>query len=530
MRPVYVLLVLSAAIAASAQQHSYAISGQVILDNGAPVGNAEINISLHGFDEVLDPVLTDSQGRFSFTGLPAGQFILSAHRNDLGFFFYGQYPQPGVVTEVDLNARYPHKDVIFRIERHAIIEGFVRGHNGNPLPSTQVYSKRRGWVGGKSVTIIDSNVFTDQAGHFRLSVHAGKLQVCASSQSGAESVTPVGYATFGQPPDEVYTESCQPSGLLEALPAQNINLDFTLTSRDPVEVSGTFINAPPNASFGVQINARDTTTFFLSRNAQVTADTHSFRFTNVLPGQYWLSAQMSFNENGLNQWLVARQALNVGPSGVSGLTLTLAPPLRINVVIHAPKTADSFNVGLNDLSQSNMMPDMAQHEPDGTLQIHLPYPGKYRLATRSKSASPACPVAARFGDVDALESALDIPAGSQQTLEVTATDQCGALKVKVIDEAGKPAPGSRILLLLTGTPDDPGDVAYEFAEADGSFEYLGLRPGQYSLWSWDESDEWNGAIDDLSSMAKWRTVVTVKAGAKTTVDLPRMRARNEERR
>lgn len=61
MRPVYVFLLLSAAIAASAQEHTYAISGQVILDNGARVGNAEINISYHGYDEVLDPVLTDSR-------------------------------------------------------------------------------------------------------------------------------------------------------------------------------------------------------------------------------------------------------------------------------------------------------------------------------------------------------------------------------------------------------------------------------------------------------------------------------------
>jgi len=523
VRPVYVLLVLSAAIAASAQQHSYAISGQVILDNGAPVGNAEINISLHGFDEVLDPVLTDSQGRFSFTSLPAGQFILSAQRNDLGFFFYGQYPQPGVVTEVDLNARYPHKEVVFRIERPAIVEGFVRGPQGNPLPAVQVYSKRRAWVGGKSVTIVDRNVSSDQAGHYRLSVHRGKLRICASLLSGAESVIPIGYATFGEPPREVYTESCQPASPLEALPTQKINLNFVLTSKAPVAVTGTVINGPPNINgYSVRLNARDETNIFLPRVGVETPDTHTFRFANVLPGQYWLSAEVSFNENGVSQSLVARQALNVEPSGASDLKLTLAPPPRINVVIHAPKTADPFDVGLNDLSQPNMTPFMAQHEPDGDLQIHLRYPGKYRLATRSKSDSPACPVAARFGDVDALESDLEIPSGSKQTLEVTATDRCGALKVKVINEAGKPAPGSRILLLLTGTPDDPGDVSYEFAEADGSFEYLGLRPGQYSLWSWDESDEWNGAVEDLSSMAKWRTVVTVKAGEKTVIDLPRM--------
>jgi uncharacterized GH25 family protein len=57
--------------AAIAQQRAYSLTGQVVFDDGAPVANAEIELSTSSsWEEAADPVLTDAQGRFAFAGLP----------------------------------------------------------------------------------------------------------------------------------------------------------------------------------------------------------------------------------------------------------------------------------------------------------------------------------------------------------------------------------------------------------------------------------------------------------------------------
>ncbi len=524
MRTVAGLLLLLSALGLSAQEHTYAISGQVILDNGVAVPNAEVGVTHHGWDEVTDPVLTDAQGRFSFSGLPAGQFVLTAHRNDLGSFFYGQSPQPGIVIGVELNERHPQADVNFRIDRPAVIEGVVRSYDGNPLSSVQVYGKRRALANGKSVPIVEGVAFADETGHYRLSVHRGRYRFCASAQAGLDSVVPVGYATFGQQSQEVYGESCQPVGPIAVNPGQKIAFDLTLATRSGVEVAGTVTNAPPNSGSMVQLIPREAGG--LAINGAVDGSNQTFQMKNVPPGQYWLTAQAAVSENGTALMLLGRQPLIVGPGGASGVELKLNAPPVVNVVIHVPKNVTGLEVGLRDLSQPNGQPIMAQHQGDGSLRIPLPFPGRYRLVTRSSG----CPVSATFGNVDALASAIDVPGGSTETLEATVTDQCGLIKGKVINEAGKAVPLARMLILLSGTPQDPGDLIQESAEKDGTFEFNGLRPGPYLLWAWDELDEWNGFVEDLASMVQWQTAVTVKAGETTSVDLPQLRALAKERK
>ncbi len=143
VRFVHGLLLLTALAAAFGQQRSYSFTGQLVLDNGSPVANAEIEVTTTSWQEVADPVLTDAQGHFAVTGLPEGTYIVSAHRNDLGTFHWGQRPQPWLMSGINLNQKSPHPEIVFRIERLGTIVGTVRDAAGNPLPNMQVTAARR---------------------------------------------------------------------------------------------------------------------------------------------------------------------------------------------------------------------------------------------------------------------------------------------------------------------------------------------------------------------------------------------------
>ncbi len=525
VRFVHALLFLSAFAAAFGQQRSYSFTGQLVLDNGSPVANAEIEVTTTSWQEVADPVLTDAQGHFAFTGLPKGTYIVAAHRNDLGTFHWGQRPQPWLMSAVNLNEKSPHQEIVFRIERLGTIAGTVRDAAGNPLPNMQVTAARRSWGNGKAAMQTTGNGMTDDLGRFRIpSVTRGRYRICATSPQGGMPAAPVGYATFGQNSPEVYAESCQPSAgskdLVEITPGKKVELDLVLSPRSVVEVSGRVTNPPEGQVVMAQLHPVEQSAGTRDYFVQASGETHTFQIQNVVPGRYWASAQASVTDNGVQTPLAARVQLTVGDSPVGDVELTLEPLPAIHVVLHAPKDAGAISVGLRDVDEPFGMATDAQKETDGSLRIALQHSGRYWLVTRT----PLCLTAARMGKADALDHALEIAPGMKGTLDVTFSDRCGEIEATVIDQAGKPVPKARTLILISGTLEDPGDLDLGTASDDGVMSYNGMTPGQYSLWAWNEADEWNGDIEDLAALKTRQTVIKIEAGEKAKVQVPLLNA------
>lgn len=186
VRLVHALLLLAPLGAAFGQQRSYSFTGQLVLDNGLPVPNAEIEVATAAWREAAAPVLTDAQGRFAFAGLPEGLFVVTAHRNDLGTFRWGQTPDSSSLSAVRLNEKFPHPDMVFRIERYGTIVGVVRDPAGNPASNVRVLAARRSWANGKAAMRMTGNAMTDDLGRFRLSwVTRGRYRICVASPQGA---------------------------------------------------------------------------------------------------------------------------------------------------------------------------------------------------------------------------------------------------------------------------------------------------------------------------------------------------------
>ena len=68
------------------------------------------------------------------------------------------------------------------------------------------------------------------------------------------------------------------------------------------------------------------------------------------------------------------------------------------------------------------------------------------------------------------------------------------------------------------------------AADDGTFTYKGLTPGTYYLWTWTENDEWQGELENLGTLRAQQTVVQIKAGDKSKVNVKLVDLSNQERK
>lgn len=233
----------------------------------------------------------------------------------------------------------------------------------------------------------------------------------------------------------------------------------------------------------------------------------TFECPQATPGKYWLIAEV---EN-----LITRVPVTVGEGGLDGLEIRLAPKPKVRLVVHAPGSKQ-VDVILRQADSSTGMAFAANHTDSGVF-LEPQYSGRFWVVTRSEY----CPLKGEFGKTDPLTQTIDITDGSEATLELWFSDQCGSMNAEII-AAGKPLPNARTAILLSGTPDVPGDLFLGSADEKGIFGFFGMPAGKYLLWAWNEDEEWNGDVADLPEMATRATAVEVKVGETAKVQVPVM--------
>jgi hypothetical protein len=158
------------------------IAGQVVeVPSGRPVPDAVVTVLLRGpaaggrgSVQTIPAVITDSQGRFFFAGLPAGRVTIVAERQG---FSYGR------VLTVDLAAGERVVDSKFRMTRLASLAGVLRDDAGDPVVNTEVVLSRRAVVDGRRTLARGGSARSDDRGAYRVSgLMPGDYIVCACSR------------------------------------------------------------------------------------------------------------------------------------------------------------------------------------------------------------------------------------------------------------------------------------------------------------------------------------------------------------
>lgn len=146
------------------------IIGRVIDETtGTPVVGVTVTIRGASAPPTGNTVLVDSQGRFIFSGLPAGAFTLLAQKNGYVPGAYGRARPGGPSQSIELRSDERRTDATIRMWRYGSISGRVVDEAGEPVSGAHVMAFQRTWVAGRaSLSTSGGSAPTDDRGMFRL--------------------------------------------------------------------------------------------------------------------------------------------------------------------------------------------------------------------------------------------------------------------------------------------------------------------------------------------------------------------------
>ena len=358
---------------------------------------------------------------------------------------------------------------------------------------------------------------TDDRGKFRIGMlPPGGYFVCATPNGGSAvpSTGPVDLAVRGEP--RYYQRTCSPdphaasARPLSLLPGRQQEVQLTLRASAGAELQGRVRNLPPGVGTGVMLSREGGFEGEQPLVASVGTE-GKFAFRGVPPGEYRLEASVT-RQSGDGFLLIGRLPVEVAGGGTQEIELPLAPPVFFNVVIHGvPAVPERLTVGL----RSQWDTTWADSNAGGPLHFTSLVNGPYWLVTRTDPHT--CVQSAKVGEQDALGGPIAIHGAGQ--LDLTLSTHCGGIQARAVSD-GKPVPDAKVLLLVSGSPKDPGNLLHDFADDEGEAYFDGLKPGRYLLWAWtvDTAGGFVGPADLAGAAAK-ATEVTVTAGEPVKVDV-----------
>jgi hypothetical protein len=272
----------------------------------------------------------------------------------------------------------------------------------------------------------------------------------------------------------------------------------------------------PHIEFHTRFTVGETRSLFGVRGFRADRFRDVVAFADAVPpGNYWLQATT------YNPSIRGRVAVSVTAGGPNVFELPVGPPpvVRLDVAVPPGFDRNAIRIGLHDaddpgapLADSNTR--LSQGEQTDPSKITLSYPGRYWLVTRTE----LCPTSASVGTFDLLAQPLRIRAGETMTLHLKFDKNCATVEGRVMDGA-KAAPGARVAVLLSGSPQDPGDVLVDTAGDEGEFRFTGMSAGNCWLWAWRRDDEANGKIESLARIASQGRMVRATVGETKSVVL-----------
>jgi uncharacterized protein (DUF2141 family) len=326
------------------------IAGSVVSDAGRPVRRARVTL-VGGDLRTSKTAVTDDQGAFAFTDLPAGRFNLSASKPGYVNATYGQKKPGRPGTPIQLLDAQKLTGLKMPLPKGGVLTGIVLDENGEPTPGTQVTAFRYEMRTGEKRLTQAGNDQTDDRGVYRIygllpgdyvvramprnrlndlvqvvqdvaqslngrggaggpagggrggglgALGGGGLQQMLGGRGGGQALqslvaglnqddASVGYAPVYFPG---VTTSSTAQAITLGVSEERQGLDFQLQLVTTATVSG-MVTSPDGDTSGVFLTLVNETEQALGggmNTARVQQD-GSFSFTNIAPGQYMLQAR-----------------------------------------------------------------------------------------------------------------------------------------------------------------------------------------------------------------------------------------------
>src|SRR6185295_10331660 len=170
------------------------ISGRVLAaDTGRPVKRARVFVTAAELQGGRG-MLTDDNGVFDLTELPAGRYTLTVSKSGFVSLSYGQRRPLQAGTPLQLADGQQLKGIQFQLPRGSVIGGHVLDEDGDAMPGVIVRVMRYQYLQGERRLTPAGNAQTDDKGQYRVwGLMPGDYYVNALSRGGGNFGGPGGF-------------------------------------------------------------------------------------------------------------------------------------------------------------------------------------------------------------------------------------------------------------------------------------------------------------------------------------------------
>lgn len=283
------------------------VRGRVLsADSGTPLRRAQVRIG--GAEAAPRTALTDGDGRFEFSELPAGRLSLSASKAGYVDIQYGQTRpfESGKPIELAEGQSLDKADLI--LPRGSVVAGRVVDEFGEPLTDAMVTALRQQWTGGRRRLVATGRIAqTNDLGQYRVyGLPPGDYYLSATVRNVEAMSLPVGLNVNlpqRQTPDSGYAPTYYPGTpsnaeaqkVTVALGQEAQGIDFALVPVRLARISGIVLNSEGRPVESAMVSALP------SRGAEsgpmfgggggATTKGGAFTITGVAPGEYTLQVR-----------------------------------------------------------------------------------------------------------------------------------------------------------------------------------------------------------------------------------------------
>jgi len=500
------VFVLIAAIALAAQTPAparqpigYPIAGIVVSSTtGQPLSGVAVSITSTENRHASQTISTGADGRFAFTGLPAGKYSLTASAR--GYRAQGFNQHSNFFTGIAVGPDLDGSNLVFRLVPDAAIEGIVTDDDGDAVRNASVQLFERNNDTGQQRTQPVSNSGTDDRGYY----HVGHLP--PGTYFVAVSARPwyAQYSTPGEAPtdpenaarvaeekaqlDVAYPVTFYPSaedssaaGAIVLHPGERFTADIAMRAVPAVHLRIKTGGSDGN-NFGIGSRGfpRVSQRIFEGTLLPVTAaqwsnsPTTGYEFTGIAPGSYILAMSDADGRHGVGWYkaidlsgtveLDARESPALASvSGAVVLEGGTRPSSKIYAVLTNRASRENFSAEVSDKGLFDFKDDEVR-------------PGRYEVVL---SNAPGFQIKSMIAKgAKTIGQTIEISGGSVQ-LVCTATHAVAKVTGVVLRD-DKPFAGAMVVLVPRSPESDWTLFRRDQSDSDGTFNLPEVLPGPYT--------------------------------------------------
>jgi hypothetical protein len=473
------VLVLVAHAADVPSQPVCRFAGRVLNSlTGEPLKKAQLTLRSTTSPNLTYAFATDEQGAFLHPAVAGGAYDLIVQR-------------PGFVQMAKaLTIAVGDSETMVRLTPQGVITGRVVDRDGDPIVRATVEAIEAHYENGMRRYVVSGTTASNDLGEYRIyGLKPGTYYL------GGVSHGPAGDAAAYYP-GSLQVSQAAPIDVPAGTEIRGIDLTLSetrgATIRGVVQAAGLPLRGVTVATIPCDWGPLDRV------SSSVRSADGAFELAGVEPGCHILAAD-SFS---MGKRYSARLSLNVADSNIESVRVNLLPPIRVTGRVHsesgsAPK-AGKMIVTL--VARSSSVTASGSPGEDGGLSIDNIVPETYEISATLPEGYFL--KSARLGNVDALQSGVDVSQGESGKLDLEISATGGRVEGSVT-EGDQPSPGARVVLM-------PGDernrrLRFQIATADqkGVFRISGIAPGDYRLYGFQTVDE--SSVQDPSYLKRFES-------------------------